>query len=131
MTKSLSCRTFSLNYFLCIVTKSQFPSIKGSSRFAWLMVFFNLVLPPFPLRVTFTTAFVCSQLDSLIILFPLLALSFLLFPPPSFDYFLPILACVVSNALCSSFDLFVKLQTGPMISLFRGQLLTRAELGIR
>jgi len=33
--------------------------------------FFNLPVPPLPLRVTFTTAFVCSQLDSLIILFPL------------------------------------------------------------
>jgi hypothetical protein len=51
MTKSLSCRTFSLNYFLCIVTKSQFPSIKGSSRFAWLMVFLtyqSLSSPPLP-----------------------------------------------------------------------------------
>lgn len=53
--------------------------------------FFNLPIPSLPLHVTFTIAFVCSQLDSLIILFPLPV-----FPHPYFyslDYSLPISAC--------------------------------------
>lgn len=53
--------------------------------------FFNLPIPSLPLRVTLTIAFVCSQLDSLIILFPLPVL-----PHPCFyslDYSLPISAC--------------------------------------
>lgn len=53
--------------------------------------FFNLPIPSLPLRVTFTIAFVCSQLDSLIILFPLSVL-----PHPCFyslDYSLSISAC--------------------------------------
>lgn len=45
LTKSLSCTSFSLNYFLLCRDKGQFPSIKGSSQFTWLMVF-NMVVPP-------------------------------------------------------------------------------------